>query len=155
LGVQRGAPAAEIIVDPRRSILRGALAGWRRIERYSPLGRMLAALCQRLGVAGGRGTESVDVPLENWTAAQRNALLFGVDGDDWIRGSACGAVSDGLSNVRFQWRGLFPAMDAAMRHSWSLRHRLHAVVTDIPCLACRGGRLRPEPAAVRLDVNSE
>jgi excinuclease ABC subunit A len=150
LGIQRGAPPTEIIVDPTRSMLRGALAGWRRIERGSPLGGMLAALCRALNVSGDAGVEPVDVPLDRWTPAQRNALLFGSGGDAWVDGVEALGHSD-LARVRFQWRGLFPAMDAAMRHSWSLRQRLNNVVTDVPCLTCRGGRLRPEAAAVRLN----
>jgi excinuclease ABC subunit A len=143
LGVQRGAPATAIIKNPGRSLLGGAIAGWPHIDRRSPLGRMLTALCEHLGV-------DVDTPLREWTATQKRALMFGTTGD-WIDGSS--AFAGGDSNqpaLRFHWRGFFPAMDAATRNSWLLRHRLHHVVTDIPCVSCRGGRLRPESAAVRL-----
>ena len=136
LGVQRGAPAAAIIRQPGKSIFAGAIAGWGTIDKRAPLGKLLIELCDRLGV-------SPDAPLSEWTAEQKNALMFGTTGD-WIEG---GNVFDG---VRFHWRGFFPTIDAATRNSVQLRHKLNDVVTDIPCTSCRGGRLRPDAAAVRL-----
>ncbi len=144
LGVQRGAPAAAIIHRPDRSLFDGAIAGWPPIQRRSPLGRMLLALCRHLRV-------DPDTPLCDWNAEQKRALLFGTAGfaargpaDSWIDGSAA------FAGLRFQWRGLFPTIDHATRNSWSFRHKLRNIVTEIPCVTCRGGRLRPEPAAVRL-----
>jgi excinuclease ABC subunit A len=136
LGVQRGAPAASIIRNPDRALLKGAIAGWPNVRPHSPVGRLLTALCERLGL-------DADTPLRAWTHDQTQALMFGTSGD-WIDGA------DAFAGVRFHWRGFFPAIDAATRNSWVLRHRLHHVVTDIPCITCRGGRLRPDAAAVRL-----
>jgi len=140
LGVQRGAPAAEIIKRPDRSILRGAIAGWPRISQTTPLGRLLAALCERIDVG-------INTPLGEWTIEQRNTLMFGTSGD-WIDADRA------FRKARFHWRGFFPAIDAATRNSWMLRHRLHNVVTDIPCAQCRGGRLRSDAAAVRVSGKS-
>ena len=150
LGVQRGAPAAAIIHRPNRSLFDGAVAGWSRIERGSPLGRMLVALCAHLGVAP-------DTPLRNWTPEQKRTLMFGTGGPAGPnpRGTAAAEWIDGASAfpaVRFQWRGFFPAIDHATRSSWSFRHKLREAVTDVPCVTCRGGRLRPDAAAVRLGV---
>lgn len=136
LGVQRGAPAASIITRPQRSILKGAIAGWGNIQPKSPLGRMLAALCERLGT-------DLNAPLSDWTTAQKQALMFGTTGE-WLDGNAA------FKGVRFHWRGFFPTIDAATRNSWMFRYRLQNVVTDIPCTACRGGRLRMDAAAVRF-----
>jgi len=141
LGVQRGAPAAAILAHPERGLLDGAIAGWPRIDRRAPLGRLLVALCRHLGVAP-------ETPLAAWTAEQKRALLFGTGASGerggWIAGDAA------FPGTRFRWRGFFPALDHATRTSWSFRWKLRNTVTDIPCVTCRGGRLRPEPAAVRL-----
>jgi excinuclease ABC subunit A len=147
LGVQRGAPAGAIIARPNRGLFAGAIAGWPVIERRSPLGRMLAALCAHLGVAP-------DTPLRDWTPAQTRALMFGTastarDGDGWVDGSHA------FAGTRFQWRGFFPTIDHATRNSWGFRFRLRNIVTEIPCVSCHGGRLRPEPAAVRLGATSD
>ncbi len=148
LGVQRGAPAASIIRNPNRALLKGAIAGWPSVDPRSPLGRMLTALCERLGVDPG-------TPLREWSHEQKQALMFGTEGAAGL--SPRGAAGDGwidagdaFPDVRFHWRGFFPAIDAATRNSWLLRHRLHNVVTDIPCVTCRGGRLRADASAVRL-----
>ncbi len=159
LGVQRGAPFAEIVKHPEQSLLGGAIGGWPHISRTSPFGRLLAALCRHLDV-------EPDAPLADWTPAQVQALMFGTHGD-WIDGSdafAPGHAGDrrkaaaaaprrartAAPTLRFHWRGFFPTVDAATRNSWSFRHRLRNVVTDIPCVSCRGGRLRPDAAAVRF-----
>ncbi|MFN0137336.1 MAG: ATP-binding cassette domain-containing protein, partial [Phycisphaerae bacterium] len=165
LGFQRGAPAESIIVQPDQPLLRGAIAGWGTVDPKSQFGRLLVALCERLGVRA-------DMPLSEWPHAARQALLYGTEGE-WIseeeaKGSrgqgAKGKTSTRDSNVRstprpldssapafrFHWRGFFPTIDNATRNSWALRHRLHNVVSDVPCLTCRGGRLRPDAAAVRL-----
>ena len=136
LGVQRGAPEATIIKYPRKTILSGAIAGWSSVSSGSPLGRMLLALCQHIGV-------DVDLPMTDWQTPHKRILMFGAAAK-WIDGSAI------APQLRFQWKGFFPAIDDATRNSWSLRHRLHNVVAEIPCIACRGGRLRQDAAAVRL-----
>ncbi|MEW6252191.1 MAG: ATP-binding cassette domain-containing protein, partial [Planctomycetota bacterium] len=164
LGVQRGAPAGEIIKHPERSLFDGAIAGWHKIDRRTPLGRMLTALCAQLGVRP-------DTPLEDWSPEQKRALLFGTSGAGAARhgsagstpgqragaGRPAGASRDAdwidappFAGVRFQWRGFFPAIDNATRNSWLFRYKLRNTVTDIPCVTCRGGRLRPDAAAVRL-----
>ena len=135
LGVQRGAPAGAIIERPNRSLFDGAVAGWYRIDRRSPLGRMLTALCEHVGV-------TPDAPLRTWTPEQKRALMFGTK--EWLDASGT------YPGARVQWRGFFPTIDHATRNSWSFRYKLRNVVTDIPCVTCRGGRLRPDAAAVRL-----
>ncbi len=142
LGVQRGAPAAAIIKQPSRTLFDGAIAGWHKIPKRSPLGKMLVALCEHLELDPA-------TPLSDWSAEQKRALMFGTDGGG--RGGAEWLDTGGaFAGVRFQWRGFFPTMDHATRNSWVFRHKLRNVVTDIPCVTCRGGRLRPEPAAVKL-----
>ena len=148
LGVQRGAPATEIIKHANRSLFDGAIDGWYRIDRKTPLGRMLVALCEHLGVAP-------ETPLRDWTPQQRQVLMFGTGPAAGFgpRGSSATAWIDAahtFPGLRFQWRGFFPTIDHATRNSWSFRHKLRNVVTEIPCATCRGGRLRPDAAAVRL-----
>ena len=84
----------------------------------------------------------VSRPWNRLTEAQQLAVLQGGD-EQWI------AVS-GTGGLRVRWRGFFPAIDRATRSSWQYRKRLEELVTDVPCEACRGGRLRPESRAVKL-----
>ncbi|MBK9119167.1 MAG: ATP-binding cassette domain-containing protein [Phycisphaerales bacterium] len=140
LGVQRGAPAAAIIPHPERSLFDGAVAGWSKIGPGTPLGRLLVALCGTLGVPP-------QTPLSEWTPAQKRALLFGTAGSG---GGARGWIDADGDGLRFRWNGFFPTIDAATRNSWSFRFKLRNIVTEIPCVTCHGGRLRPESAATRL-----
>ncbi|MCA9244228.1 MAG: ATP-binding cassette domain-containing protein [Phycisphaerales bacterium] len=136
LGVQRGAPAHSVIADARKTLFNGAIQGWPNIDRRSKLGRMLNALCAHLQVDPA-------APLAEWTHAQMRSLMYG-SGREWIDGA------DAFAGVRFRWRGFFPTIDSATRNSWWLRRKLHDVLTDMPCVTCQGGRLRPEPAAARF-----
>ncbi|MCS6852659.1 MAG: excinuclease ABC subunit UvrA, partial [Gemmataceae bacterium] len=55
-----------------------------------------------------------------------------------------------LPPVRFQYKGLFPAIDEATRVSPAYRHRLDHLVSEVPCTTCGGSRLREDAAAVRF-----
>src|SRR5262249_60735705 len=52
--------------------------------------------------------------------------------------------------ARFQYKGLFPAIAAAAGVSPAYRARLDHLVTEVPCAACAGSRLKPDAAACRL-----
>jgi excinuclease ABC subunit A len=140
LGVQRGAPAQSIITDPTKSLFNGALDAWPSISKEWGIGPLLVALCDHLGVPPGRA-------LKDWTTAQKRVLMFGCESHEWLT-VRNPEISPGA--VRVRWRGFFPAIDQITRSSWRVRHNLRDVVTDIPCVTCRGGRLRPDARAVRL-----
>ncbi len=54
------------------------------------------------------------------------------------------------SNCRFQYKGLFPAIDEAARVSSVYRQKLDHLVDEVPCSVCHGSRLRRDAAAVRF-----
>jgi len=132
LGAARGADPNVAIPDQGLSLRAGAVRTWGRLEPGSRLAEMLAAIAARTEL-------DLDAPWRELPPAARDAILYGT-GETWF---AAGAV-------RFQFRGLFPAFEAAARLSWHYRHRLGRVVRDLPCRACGGGRLNPVSAAVRL-----
>src|SRR5207248_1376876 len=55
------------------------------------------------------------------------------------------------SGPRFQYKGLFPAIDEASRVSFVYRHRLDHLVSEVPCSTCGGSRLRADAAAFRFE----
>ena len=142
LGVQRGAAQGEVIKNPAKSLFNGAIAGWSKIEPRTPMGKLLTQLCRHLRV-------EPSAPLRDWTGEQKRALMFGTDAA-WIESGDAFNQGRHASGVRFRWRGFFPAMDHATRNSWSFRYKLRNVVTDIPCVTCRGGRLRLDASATQL-----
>src|SRR5206468_1667475 len=52
--------------------------------------------------------------------------------------------------VRFQYKGLMPAVDEASRVSWVYRHKLDQMVSEVACATCKGSRLRDDAAACRF-----
>src|SRR5262249_10463767 len=60
------------------------------------------------------------------------------------------APSSALTAPRFQYKGLFPAVDEASRVSFVYRQRLEHLVDEVPCLTCHGSRLRADAAATRF-----
>ena len=149
LGVQHGANPAAIVVHPTRSIVDGAIAGWGVLRGTSTLHILASALAGHLGF-------DVDARWDHLTPMQQLAFLQGC-GDEWIEvrgasepGAQATDPSGSLAGLRFQWHGFFPAIHRATLASAAYRERLAELVTDVPCEACAGSRLRPDAAAVRV-----
>lgn len=142
LGVQQGAGQSAIVVRPTRSVAGGAIKGWGILEPGSKLHRIAHALADHIGF-------ELDRPWNTLTETQQLEFLQGC-GDEWIELLPGASRSASLSGIRFQWHGFFPSINRATRSSRVYRNRLADLVTDVPCEACRGGRLKPEPSAVRI-----
>ncbi|MCO6439140.1 MAG: ATP-binding cassette domain-containing protein [Phycisphaerae bacterium] len=157
LGVQQGASASTIVVHPTQSIAAGAIGAWGALTPGTKLHALVGALADHAGF-------DLHTPWNRMAENHRLAVLHGT-GDAWVsvqppteegnkrrRGSGRtdGSAAGNGSAVRFRWRGFFPAIARATQISWQYRKRLEDFVTEVPCEACRGSRLRPDAAAVRL-----
>jgi excinuclease ABC subunit A len=136
LGVQQGANPAALIRDPKMSLRQGALAAWPSLENETFL-QFAEAVAGHLGC-------SLDTPFEKLQPHQQQGLLHGT-GDEWLdlqgNSGRPGAVR------QFQYKGLYPAIDEATRVSHIFRQRLDYLVSEVPCSACGGSRLRDDAAA--------
>ena len=131
-----------MIDDPEKSLKDGAIGLWPEL-REDLAKRMTAALAEHAGIP-------LDVPYEQLSAKHRRTLLQGT-GDDWIDVFAPGKQSrDVRPQFRFQYKGLYPALEEASRHSPSFRARLEHLIDEVPCSTCGGSRLRDDASAVRL-----
>ncbi len=141
LGTQLGANPAMLLQDPKLSIAGGAI-------RLFPTGnamlaRMLAALSSHTGMP-------LDVPYEQLSARHRRMLLRGL-ADEWIAVPAETKKGSGTRPAfRFQYKGLYPALEEASRLSPSFRSRSEHLIDEVECSTCAGARLRDDAAAVRL-----
>ncbi|HEX7379146.1 MAG TPA: excinuclease ABC subunit A, partial [Pirellulales bacterium] len=140
LGTQTGANTAALLRDPKLSLAEGAVAVWP--EPKNPYFRpLLEAFAAHTGVP-------IDVPFEQLNARHRRVVLHGT-GDDWIA-----VYSDGKKNrqlvYRFQYKGVYPALEEASRLSPAFRSRLDHLVDQVECSTCGGSRLRDDAAAVRF-----
>jgi excinuclease ABC subunit A len=158
LGFQRGANANLLLGDIGLSLRAGACAAWPSLEPGAPWLPFAEALAKHVGF-------SLDTPFEKLDPTHRRAVLHGT-GDAWIELSAergtrnaerkskkktAAEVSGSAQRpVRFQYKGLFPAVDEASRVSVAYRQRLEHLVDEVPCTACHSARIRPDAAATRF-----
>ncbi len=142
LGTQTGANTSALLHDPKLSLEEGAIALWPGVDNKL-FQLMLAALSQHTGVPS-------DLPFEQLAARQRRVILHG-SGEDWIAVAGPGAKKNADRPLfRFQYKGLYPALEEASRLSSGMRTKLDHLVDDVECSTCGGSRLRDDAAAVRL-----
>ena len=102
-------------------------------------------------------------PASRWTrpssnsSRHSNALILHGSGEAWIDAAiraAEGEAAAGERALRFQYKGLFPAIDEAARVSLAYRQRLDHLVSEVPCclprLAAAAGRRRRGCASARI-----
>src|SRR5262249_28493007 len=120
--------------DVTRSLRDGAIAAWPDLKENRSFARFAEAIARHAGI-------SLDIPFEQLEPAQQRAILHGT-GEAWIELDASG--------IKFQYKGLFPAIDEISRVSPAFRQRLDHLVSEVPCPVCRGSRLRDDAAAARF-----
>ena len=133
LGVQQGANAALLIRDVTRSLRDGALAAWPDLATNPSFLRFAEAIARHLGI-------SLDTSFQELEPGHQRAILHGT-GEAWIE------LTEG---IKFQYKGLFPAIDEISRVSAAYRQRLDHLVSEVPCPVCAGSRLRDDAAACRF-----
>ncbi|MEX0819479.1 MAG: excinuclease ABC subunit A, partial [Pirellulaceae bacterium] len=149
LGVEVGANPTALLRDPKLSLAEGAVALWP--DPANPTSRlMLEALSRETGL-------SLDTPFEQLSSRHRRLIMHGT-GDNWfeargeeseVRGQKSGSKTDRLF-FRFQFKGLYPALDEASKISPSFRKQLEQFVDEVDCSTCGGSRLRDDASAVRF-----
>jgi excinuclease ABC subunit A len=142
LGTQKGANPTALLRDPKLSLADGAIALWPGTNEKL-FKTMLDALAAHAGLP-------LDVPYEQLSARHRRVVLHGT-GDAWINVFAdSGKKKQTQPTFKFQYKGLYPALDEASRLSPALRGRLDHLVDEVECSTCGGSRLRDDAAAVRF-----
>ena len=142
LGTQTGANPAALIRDRQMTLAEGAILIWPDVRK--PLSQwMLKALSAGLGLP-------LDTPFDELDARQRRTIMYGT-GDKWYDVYRNGRPTKrGRPLFRFQFKGLYPALEEAAKLSPGLRGRLEHLVDEVECSACGGSRLRDDAAAVRF-----
>jgi excinuclease ABC subunit A len=158
LGTQTGADPAALLRDPKLSLAKGALMVWPDVSLATSQ-QMLAAFSAHTGVPA-------DVPYEQLSPRQKRIVLYGL-GEEWIpvyatkragaspppRAASPHGGEDAPARAplfRFQFKGLYPALEEASRLSPRLRGLLDQFIGEIDCSQCGGSRLRDDSAAVRF-----
>jgi excinuclease ABC subunit A len=137
LGMQSGANPASLIRDGSLTLAEGAMLIWPPLDDTTSR-QMLDALSCELGVP-------TDVPVDELNARQRRILFHG-GGRQWVEVKA----DDDTIRFRFQYKGLYPALEEASRLSTSLRGRIHELIGEVDCGQCGGSRLTDAASAVKF-----
>ncbi|WP_425396289.1 excinuclease ABC subunit UvrA [Aeoliella sp.] len=138
LGTQVGANPAALLRDDELTLAKGAVLLWPDLK--TPLAQaMLQALHQHTGVP-------LDVPYNKLSAKHRRVLLYGTQ-EEWIE---VPGAKKGQSLLKFQFKGLYPALEEASKLSVRLRTALEHLVGEIECSECCGSRLRDDASAVQF-----
>jgi excinuclease ABC subunit A len=141
LGTQTGANPAALLDRPDQSLRDGVLTLWPDLA--DPVSRaMLQATSETLDIPA-------DVPYARLSPKQRRTLLYGSQ-DRWIEVPVTKTADGGTAAFRFQFKGLYPALEEASRLSPSLRTRLEHLVDLVECSRCGGSRLRDDAGSVRF-----
>jgi len=113
--------------------LREAIQPWRRNGR-----RMNIYYARALRSFAALAKIDLDTPYEDLPAKTRNALMWG-------------SSAEGVK-LAFEWEGVLPHLKrrATETESENVKERLMAYMSQAPCPACKGRRLRTEALAVKL-----
>ncbi len=144
LGFLMKVDPALVVPKPHLSINEGAIkaSGW-YLSSGDNIARMyFRALAEKYGF-------SLDTPFENLTKKQKNILLYGNDGDklDMKRTSSFGSVAYNSS-----FEGVVPNLERRFKETNSewVRREIEMVMSDCPCLACNGKRLKKDTLGVTV-----
>ncbi len=140
LGSVQEIDPAKLILDPQRSLAAGAVAGLAESGR-SFRWRQLQTLAKALGF-------SLHVPWYKLPATVQRAILYGTTQE--LHFEFVGERSTWAYRAPFE--GLVPALERKYRETRSpeVRAEIERFMSQKPCPACGGRRLRREALAVKL-----
>ncbi len=144
--------ADKIVPDKNLSIREGAVIPWRNYfltgdgENNSWGGRQLKAMEEQWKI-------NFDIPWKKLSKKHKNIILFGSDGKEmkvrWDSAKIQG-------NIKMAWEGILPAMMRRYRQTRSERQKrwYSSFMSEKPCPACNGKRLKPEVLSVKISGKS-
>ncbi|HEX6673948.1 MAG TPA: excinuclease ABC subunit UvrA [Actinomycetes bacterium] len=143
LGVKQEVDPELVVPNPDLSLADGAIVPWqwgRGASEY--FDRLLTAVAETYGFG-------VDTPWRELDDEQRRVLLFGADGQVYVR------YKNRYGRTRAyhtSYEGVVPYLSRrhAEAESDSVRERVESYMREVPCPSCKGSRLRPESLAVTV-----
>ena len=144
LGVKLEFAAERILPNSELSLEDGAVSPWARfagLDGYYP--QLLKAAAEHVG-------QNARAPLSAWSADQRHWLLHGRN-NERIRLQY--TVREGARrDYATTYEGIVPILERQYRESTNerIREDLERYMTELPCPACHGARLKPEVLAVTI-----
>jgi len=145
IGFQLVVDSELVVPDPSLSLREGAIAAWSRSQFFYP--ELLESVSKYFGV-------DMDKPWSKLTKAQRDVLLNGT-GDKKIRFG----YKNQYGHSRWYeapFEGVIANLQRRYQETQSdfLKAELERYMSDKPCPACKGRRLKPESLAVTVADNN-
>jgi excinuclease ABC subunit A len=127
-----------VVPDPTVSLEEGAIDAWHHSgQRMTSLyAKLVREFCEHFKV-------SPVTPYKSLPQRLRDILMRGTNEAD-------------EKEFGYSFEGVIPNLDRRWNstESESVKSRLHAYLSERPCTACKGARLRPESLAVRIGDNN-
>ncbi|WP_145027658.1 excinuclease ABC subunit UvrA [Caulifigura coniformis] len=165
LGTEQGTNLAALIPNPERSLLEGAVLAWPDPQTNPLFRTILETLSREFGIP-------LDVPYRQLDPRHQRVVLYG-SGERWLDTQPAPAGGNGEpesdelaapvkgkkskakpasapGSFKFQYKGLYPAIEEATRVSFEYRAALSDLVGETTCSMCQGTRIRDDAAAVKL-----
>jgi excinuclease ABC subunit A len=131
-----------VIPDWDKTLLENAIAPWESVSsNYYP--QMLAAVCQHYNIP-------MDIPVKEISKAMMDKILYG-SGKEKIRFEFTNDYGR-MHKKDIEFEGVIPNIERRFKDSTSdyVRESMQKYMTDQPCRACKGHRLKPETLAVKI-----
>ena len=142
LGFEQKIDADLVVPDTKATLRKGAIAPWAKSS--SPY------YLQTLEALGKHYKFRLDEPFENLPKKARDVILFG-SGEEEVKF----AYDDGLRayQVKKPFEGVVRNLERRYLETESewAREEIGRYMSDTPCAACGGHRLKPEALAVKID----
>ena len=144
LGTEFGANQALLVTSPERTLLDGAIGAWPDPKSNAPFRMMLDSMAATFGLP-------LDVPWYLLSPQQQRLVLYG-DENTWVDvvAETPSAGRRDFSRFRFRYKGLYPAIEAASRLSFTHRKSLIDMAGERDCSMCNGSRLEAEASSMRM-----
>ncbi|MBM80867.1 MAG: excinuclease ABC subunit A [Planctomycetaceae bacterium] len=139
LGTEQGTNLTALVGRGDLSLRQQAVSAWPNPTANPMFSQMLEAMLKECRIPG-------DVPFDDLSPTAQRAVLYGT-GERWIPFGKDG-------RVKFQYKGLYPALEEASRTSYTYRVKLMDMVGEVPCSSCGGSRLRDDASAVRFSEST-
>ncbi|MEW6182857.1 MAG: excinuclease ABC subunit UvrA [Bacillota bacterium] len=137
-------PDPELIIDRRKSIQEGAVAGW---SFYSYQYHLLEGLAKHYGFA-------VNEPFGRLAQEHQRIILYGTSGERvrFVHHDMSGRRREYLA----PFEGVIPYLSRRYRESTSdyIKSEIERLMRPQPCGTCGGARLKPEALAVKVGGQS-
>ena len=144
LGSQLKVSESLIVPDPTKSLREGAISasGWNSGEADSMAGQTFEALSRELGF-------SLDTPYRDLPPEITHQLMYGL-GDRKV--TVTYQTPFGFRDYRTTYEGVIPSIERRYQETGSdtMKAVYQEYMTETPCPACRGKRLKPEVLAVTV-----